>query len=537
MNKRIRTILIIILTLFSILGFKDKVLALKWDEVNDYVFWNAIKVSKSEIESYRRDEDKNKTIEQVCMYYQDEEIGLEKSDINYVFIYTDGTASAAVPGTDQCSLKDSDSNVCLDNYVSNNTLTRGMMNWCANENLSNPGLTSDCKKHDSSALYKQIKTCPKYMIRVSNYSVLANLQIFGGTNHGTRSFFLDYTGKLKNIKSLYDYADYAAEGDAEGGTYIYYNVGEDILTTDSFTTCEYTEKGKTESVFKFVMNNYEGKPYILPEKGDTDSFSGDGSDHDLHNLYLSSLFLSSEHLKKLKNGCPNIIEACRRGNGWNSDLIIMGEVTGFGEKVCPKGDDKSFKFYCKGENCTDSENCTVYEEYEQELVDKLTEYKGAKDANDRRIILNEYNKMKDDFNSWCVSVMSFDDYYDGGCLQQCINIAKTVANLETDAGLRSPYGNEKCNIGENVLFMVYNVLKWAKYIAPILVIVLSILDFIKALAAQSDDEMKKAQGKFIKRLVVAALLFLIPLIINFVLKTFGFYHSGCDITDLFSGSK
>ena len=44
--------------------------------------------------------------------------------------------------------------------------------------------------------------------------------------------------------------------------------------------------------------------------------------------------------------------------------------------------------------------------------------------------------------------------------------------------------------------------------------------------------MKKAQGKFIKRLIVAALLFLLPLIINFVLQTFGFYNSGCDITDL-----
>ena len=49
---------------------------------------------------------------------------------------------------------------------------------------------------------------------------------------------------------------------------------------------------------------------------------------------------------------------------------------------------------------------------------------------------------------------------------------------------------------------------------------------------KNDDDMKKAQSKFVKRLIVAALLFLLPLIINFVLQTFGFYNSGCDITDL-----
>ena len=85
--------------------------------------------------------------------------------------------------------------------------------------------------------------------------------------------------------------------------------------------------------------------------------------------------------------------------------------------------------------------------------------------------------------------------------------------------------------------MVYNVLKWAKYIAPALVIILSMLDFIKAIASQSDDEMKKAQGKFVKRLIVAALLFLLPFIINFMLKTFGIYNSKRDVNNLFSSSK
>ena len=55
----------------------------------------------------------------------------------------------------------------------------------------------------------------------------------------------------------------------------------------------------------------------------------------------------------------------------------------------------------------------------------------------------------------------------------------------------------------------------------ILLIVLSIMDFIKAVASDSEDEMKKVSAKFVKRLIVAALIFLIPLILEFLLGIFG----------------
>ena len=90
------------------------------------------------------------------------------------------------------------------------------------------------------------------------------------------------------------------------------------------------------------------------------------------------------------------------------------------------------------------------------------------------------------------------------------------------------------SIDQDKIDAVNNVLKWAKYIAPALIIVFTMLDFIKAIASQNDDDMQKAQSKFVKRLIVAAILFLLPLIINFILQTFGFYSEKCDITDLFS---
>ena len=113
------------------------------------------------------------------------------------------------------------------------------------------------------------------------------------------------------------------------------------------------------------------------------------------------------------------------------------------------------------------------------------------------------------------------------------NCLSLESDLETYL-LNKSIGEDKCALTVSIITFISNILKWAKYIAPILVIILSILDFIKAIAAQNDDDMKKAQGKFVKRLIVAALLFLLPLIINFMLKTFGLYNSACDISNLFS---
>lgn len=57
-----------------------------------------------------------------------------------------------------------------------------------------------------------------------------------------------------------------------------------------------------------------------------------------------------------------------------------------------------------------------------------------------------------------------------------------------------------------------------KIIVPILVIVLSILEFAKVIFNSDSDEMKKAQLKFVKRLILAAVFFLLPILITAILN-------------------
>lgn len=71
------------------------------------------------------------------------------------------------------------------------------------------------------------------------------------------------------------------------------------------------------------------------------------------------------------------------------------------------------------------------------------------------------------------------------------------------------------------------IFKVFKIVAPILVIVLSIYDFIKALTGKVDGEMKKVFMKLLKRLAFAMILFFLPNILDFFLGLVDPGYSTC----------
>ena len=72
----------------------------------------------------------------------------------------------------------------------------------------------------------------------------------------------------------------------------------------------------------------------------------------------------------------------------------------------------------------------------------------------------------------------------------------------------------------NYLQQIFNVFK---YLAPALVIVLSIVEFIKAAASDDKDALMKAGKKTGVRIVLAIALFFIPGLINFLFDKLGWY--------------
>jgi len=61
-------------------------------------------------------------------------------------------------------------------------------------------------------------------------------------------------------------------------------------------------------------------------------------------------------------------------------------------------------------------------------------------------------------------------------------------------------------------------LKWLRILAPILVIFFGTMDFVRAIFSANDEDIKKAQKRFVIRLVAAVVIFFIPTIINLLLK-------------------
>lgn len=63
------------------------------------------------------------------------------------------------------------------------------------------------------------------------------------------------------------------------------------------------------------------------------------------------------------------------------------------------------------------------------------------------------------------------------------------------------------------LQQIFNVFKFA---APVLVLVYSTLDFVKAATSQDKEALQKAAKTALKRVLLAMLLFVIPELINFL---------------------
>ena len=70
---------------------------------------------------------------------------------------------------------------------------------------------------------------------------------------------------------------------------------------------------------------------------------------------------------------------------------------------------------------------------------------------------------------------------------------------------------------DELLGLVKFFINLVKYLVPILLITFSIIDFAKAIFAGSEDNIKKAQSRFIKRIIISIVIFLVPGLLKLIL--------------------
>ncbi len=72
------------------------------------------------------------------------------------------------------------------------------------------------------------------------------------------------------------------------------------------------------------------------------------------------------------------------------------------------------------------------------------------------------------------------------------------------------------------------ILKVAFIAVPILLIVMGSIDILKAVAANKEEDIKKAYSTLIKRIIAAVIVFLVPIIVNlFMNAVLGVDKSNC----------
>jgi len=72
---------------------------------------------------------------------------------------------------------------------------------------------------------------------------------------------------------------------------------------------------------------------------------------------------------------------------------------------------------------------------------------------------------------------------------------------------------------------IKEILGLVKIAIPILIILLGSIDFVKAIIAKNDEQIKKAQSAFVTRLIIGVVIFFVPLILKFILRLAGLSDS------------
>lgn len=103
--------------------------------------------------------------------------------------------------------------------------------------------------------------------------------------------------------------------------------------------------------------------------------------------------------------------------------------------------------------------------------------------------------------------------------------ANIKIDFDTTKGCESYLGNPKDNINKPPAYYLQFTFNLIKYVAIILLLVLSVVDYGKAVASSNQDAIKKATMNTVKRIIIAAVVFMLPMLIEFLFKILGLYSS------------
>lgn len=115
---------------------------------------------------------------------------------------------------------------------------------------------------------------------------------------------------------------------------------------------------------------------------------------------------------------------------------------------------------------------------------------------------------------------------DGGVNDKPMRLAKGNTDIELPevdplvSKIETSSQNDTCEeiLGDGLVSALQKIYTLLKIGIPLVLFALAIVDVVQAIFSGSEDKMKKAQGKLMKRVIIAVVIFLIPTILGLVLN-------------------
>ncbi len=312
------------------------------------------------------------------------------------------------------------------------------------------------------------RTCPPYL--VERKDVMANEVYFA--DEESLDDVKDYARNSKWItRGIYVY-DLSSEKNGDGMHGDNSNNNSVTTITSKTCSCSGTDGGKKISVTFDVSDD-------LTAPRPTIKFGDEKNDENIDNWksgYKDSDYTYMADLQK-NNKCPNYAVISRSPNV-DSYLLLVSD-----EKNVSEIREQAKKF---GNNWFGAAPATVYQVSCQETVIDNTPTTSNKPPTS-----NEYDEPSINSN---VSPLgpSFDTYSCGG--------------------------SYLTGIPEKIPKLTKFIYIFLQILVPIAIIILGSLDLLKAVGGQKEDEIKKGQQVFIKRLVGAAIVFFVFAIVKFAIS-------------------
>ena len=243
-------------------------------------------------------------------------------------------------------------------------------------------------------------------------------------------------------------------------------------------------------------------PYILEYQEENKNFLDQGA------AFFSYAF-DELSLAFVKNDLPSFFTAHVKFTGYSSNYKKLYEES------------------TEGPGSVNDNTCMSYDYYMNVLARLRDENNGSCENNEA--FSKKYMKISDLCNAYRASALEYTASNENASDSSNSNVIVARACMTACSALRddvsiichSTEHDVTCNsLGAKIVDWLYKIIRIVRYGVPIMLIILSVMDFIRAMAADSEDEMKKASSRFGKRLLAAALVFLVPFVLDFILGMF-----------------